>query len=326
MPKVLIATRTFGKYSQEPLELLRKYSFEILIYEKEVLPETLGDVDALIVGTPKVTRDILANSNLKIIAKHGVGVDNIDLKAATELGIPVTVTPGANTESVAELTIGLIFVLARNIVSTHIELFQEHSWHGNVGIEIYGKVLGLVGFGAIAREVNKRAACLGMKVIAYDPYVPAKEIQNAGAKPAILEEVLQLSDFVSIHVPLTEETKGLIGEKELRQMKRSAFLINTARGGIVDEEALATALKEGWISGAALDVFSQEPPNFDSPLFGCNNLVTTPHMGAHTIEAVYRMNIMAAQAVIDFFQGRIPKHVVNQEVLSKLLKAKGSSL
>lgn len=315
MRKVVVSARTFGRYSQEPVELLKRNGFEVVRCEERELPLALKDADALIVGTPKVTREMLLGSKVKIIAKHGVGVDNIDLKAATELGIPVTVTQGANSESVAELTIAFIFALARGLIKSHINLFQKREWSGVVGFEVKGKTLGLLGFGAIAKEVNKRALCLGMNVITYDPYVPEVEILDKGAKAVSFEELLKESDFLSIHVPLTSETKGMIGERELKLMKKTSFLINTARGGIVDEGALAKALKEGWIAGAALDVFEEEPPRLDSPLFSCENLITTPHIGAHSIESVYRMNMMSAQSVIDFFEGKPLKHVVNKEVL-----------
>lgn len=315
MKKVVVAARTFGKYSQEPVELLKKSGFEVLRCEEKELPLALRDADALIVGTPKVTREMLLGSKVKIIAKHGVGVDNIDLEAATELGIPVTITQGANSEAVAELTVAFIFALARGLVKSHLNLFQKREWSGVVGVEVKGKTLGLLGFGAIAKEVNKRALALGMKTITYDPYVSEKEILDRGAKAVSFDELLRESDFLSIHVPLTNETKGIIGERELKLMKRTAFLINTARGGIVDEVALAKALKEGWLAGAALDVFEEEPPNLDSPLFRCENLIVTPHIGAHSIESVYRMNMMSAQSVIDFFEGKPLQYVVNKEVL-----------
>ncbi|GAB4319470.1 phosphoglycerate dehydrogenase [Pseudothermotoga elfii] len=321
MPKVLVAARTFGRYSQEPVNFLRKHDFEVITFDKEDLSSVIGKVDALIVGTPKVTKGMLVNSRLKIIAKHGVGIDNIDLEAATELGIPVTIAQGANTDSVAELVIGFIFSLARNIVSAHVDVFQRHLWPNIVGTEIQGKTLGLLGFGSIAKEVAKRALCLGMNVVSYDPYVSEEEMQKAGVTSVDFGEIFKISDFVSIHVPLNEKTRNLVGEAELKTMKRTAFLINTARGGIIEEKNLIRALKEKWIKGAALDVFNEEPLNPNSELFTCENVIMTPHMGAHTIEAIYRMNMMAAKAVVDFFEGRIPPHVVNKEVLSKLYRS-----
>ncbi|MDN5337340.1 MAG: D-3-phosphoglycerate dehydrogenase / 2-oxoglutarate reductase [Thermotogaceae bacterium] len=316
MHKVLIVTRTFGKYSNEPIELLKNKGFEIF---KGDNIDSLEGFDALIVGTNKVTRNMLENSSIKIIAKHGVGVDNIDLKAATQLGIPVTITLGANSSSVAELTIAYIFTLSRNLINVHKELFENRVWGSHIGIEIAGKILGIIGFGSIGREVAKRAVCLGMKVLIYDPYVHKEQIEKFDVKMVDLETVLKESDFVSLHVPLVDETRKMIGEKELNLMKPSAFLINTSRGGLVDELALANALKSKKIAGAALDVFENEPLK-DSPLFECENVIMTPHIGAHTFEAIYKMNMMAAKSIIEFFEGQIPENVVNKEVIEILKK------
>lgn len=318
----MIVTRTFGKYSQEPVEFLKKEGFEI-IRSDTIDPDILKEVDALIVGTHPVTAEMIENSSLKVIAKHGVGVDNIDLEAATKKGIPVTITAGANSLSVAELTIAFIFALIRGLVWAHNKLFLERKWEGTVGQEVSGKTLGVVGFGSIGREVVKKAVCLGMNVLVYDPYVSKDNVRLLEATPVDdLDQLLKESDFVSLHVPLNESTKNMIGERELSLMKKSAFLINTSRGGLVDEEALVKALKEGRIAGAALDVFSEEPPNPNSPLFKCPNLITTAHIGAHTKESILRMNMMAAQSVVDFFKGNIPKYVVNKEV-AQILKEKG---
>ena len=323
MRRVLIATRTFGKYTDEPINYLKDNGFEIVRYEKGDISEYLKNVDALIIGThPTITSEMIENSSLQIIARHGVGIDNVDVEAATKKGIPVTITYGANAVSVAELTIAFMFDLAKKIIKAHRSVLEENSWPSIVGMELCGKTLGLLGFGAVGREVAKRAVALSMRVIAYDPYVNKEEMEKMGVTPVEFEKILKESDFVSIHVPLTEETRNLIGERELKMMKESAFLINTARGGIVDEKALARALKERWIAGAALDVFEEEPPSFESPLFRCENLIATPHTAAHTLEAIYRMNIMAASSIVDYFNGRIPKYIVNKEVVEKL-KEKG---
>ncbi|MCD6550720.1 phosphoglycerate dehydrogenase [Thermotoga sp.] len=320
--RVLIATRTFGKYSDDPIEFLKKEGFEIVRIDRFNLSDLEG-VDALIVGTHHVTAEMIERSKLKIIAKHGVGVDNIDLEAATRKGIPVTITAGANSLSVAELTIAFVFALSRGLIWSHNRLFHEKRWEGTVGQEVTGKTFGVIGFGAIGREVVRRSICLGMNVLVYDPYVSKDTIRVFGATPVDeLDDLLKESDFVSLHVPLNESTRNIIGEREISLMKKTAFLINTSRGGLIDEEALIKALREGMIAGAALDVFSEEPPSPDSPLFECPNLITTAHIGAHTKEAIYRMNMMAAQAVVDFFNGKIPKYVVNEEVVN-LLKHKG---
>jgi len=315
----LVLARTFGKYSNEPLALLQNNGFEIERREK-VDADGLKGFEAIVVGVQRITREMLQNSSVKIIAKHGVGVDNIDLEAATELGIPVTVTPNANAVSVAELTIGFIFALSKKLIDLHNNLYQKRQFVSNVGLELHGKILGIVGFGSIGKEVAKRALCLGMRVLVYDPYVEESNLRELGVEKTELDELLRQSDFVSLHVPLNESTRHLIDREKISLMKRTAYLINTARGGVVDEKALAEALKSGQIAGAALDVFDVEPLPADSPFFDCPNVIMTPHVGAHTYEAILRMNMMAAESILDFFNGKIPKHVVNRDVITKLIE------
>lgn len=319
MKRVLVLARTFGKYSNEPLALLQNNGFEIERREK-VDADGLKGFEAVVVGVQRITREMLQNSSVKIIAKHGVGVDNIDLEAATELGIPVTVTPNANAVSVAELTIGFIFALSKKLIDLHNNLYQKRQFVSNVGLELHGKILGIVGFGSIGKEVAKRALCLGMRVLVYDPYVEESNLRELGVEKMELDELLRQSDFVSLHVPLNESTRHLIDREKISLMKRTAYLINTARGGVVDEKALAEALKSGQIAGAALDVFDVEPLPADSPFFDCPNVIMTPHVGAHTYEAILRMNMMAAESIVDFFNGKIPKHVVNRDVITKLIE------
>ncbi|WP_041077224.1 phosphoglycerate dehydrogenase [Thermotoga caldifontis] len=319
MKKILILARTFGKYSDEPVRLLQENGFEIERKEK-IEPNDLKHFDAVIVGLQKITREMLENSNVKIIAKHGVGVDNIDLDAATEFGIPVTITPNANAVSVAELTMTFIFALSKKLVELHRTLYEKRQFVSSVGVELFGKTLGIVGFGSIGKEVARRAICLGMHVLVHDPYVEANALKEFGVEGVELDELLKRSDFVSLHVPLNEKTRHLIDREKLSLMRKTAYLINTARGGVVDENALVEALKRGQIAGAALDVFDLEPLPPDSPLFDCPNLIMTPHVGAHTYEAILRMNMMAAGSIIDFFNGRVPKHVVNSEVIERLLE------
>ena len=315
----MVLARTFGKYSNEPLALLQNNGFEIERREK-VDADGLKGFEAIVVGVQRITREMLQNSSVKIIAKHGVGVDNIDLEAATELGIPVTVTPNANAVSVAELTIGFIFALSKKLIDLHNNLYQKRQFVSNVGLELHGKILGIVGFGSIGKEVAKRALCLGMRVLVYDPYVEESNLRELGIEKMELDELLRQSDFVSLHVPLNESTRHLIDREKISLMKRTAYLINTARGGVVDEKALAEALKSGQIAGAALDVFDVEPLPADSPFFDCPNVIMTPHVGAHTYEAILRMNMMAAESIVDFFNGKIPKHVVNRDVITKLIE------
>lgn len=318
MKTVLIVTRTFGKYSSEPVDLLRNNGFQ-LEWSDSLETDILKKVDAIILGTGKLSGDAIQNSSLKIIARNGVGVDNVDLKTATQMGIPVTITVNANTISVAELAIGLIFALSRKLINVHNDLYEKKKFSSSIGIELSGKTLGIIGFGAIGKEVAKRSICLGMKVLAYDPFVDKQIMAQYSVGSADLETVLRESDFISLHLPLNQSTRKLIGKKELEIMKKTAFLINTSRGGIVDETALVEALKQNKIAGAALDAFEVEPLPEDSILYNCPNLILTPHIGAHTYEAIYKMNMMAAQSIVDFFNKKLPKHIVNREVIDRLL-------
>lgn len=320
MRKVLISTRTFGKYTNEPVKYLEKNGFEIVrTLDKEEFSKLVNQVDAVIVGGMPLTGELIEKSSLKIIAKHGVGVDNIDVESATKKGIPVTITKGANSNSVAELTISFIFALSRNIMKAHFELYSNKNWGNFVGIEVMGKTLGLIGLGSIGKEVAKKAIALGMKVIAFDKNLDKNFVEKYGILVSDIDTILRESDFVSIHVPLTNETRHLIDKDRLRLMKKTAFLINTSRGGTISEEDLAEALKNNWIAGAALDVFENEPLK-NSPLFECENVILTPHVGAHTFEAIYNMNMMAARSVVDFFNGKIPENIINSEVIDILEK------
>ncbi len=310
---ILVATRTFGKYSKEPVEYLKEHGFELIRVEsREELEKFVEDADAMIVGTMKVDRSIIERAKkLKIIAKHGVGTDNIDLESATEFGVPVVIVKETNSESVAELVIGFIFTLSRRLIQAHNDLYFSKSWKDWMGYEISGKTLGIVGYGSIGKKVALKAHCLGMKILATDPkvrYFP-DWVENVS-----LEDLLRRSDFVTLHVPLYDSTKGMIGYEELKLMKRSAFLINTSRGGVVNERDLVKAVEEGEISGAALDVFEEEPP-YDSPVFSCEKIVTTPHIGSHTHEAVFRMGMSVAKSIVEFFNGSIPEGIVNPEAL-----------
>ncbi|MDE0358860.1 MAG: phosphoglycerate dehydrogenase [Gammaproteobacteria bacterium] len=253
--------------------------------EKE---EAMTGVDAIIVrSATRITRELIESaSNLKVIGRAGAGVDNIDLDAATERGIPVLNAPAGNTVSAAELTFALILALARKVVAADRSV-REMTWKtpGLAGVELNGKSLGLVGAGRIGGEVARRARAFGMKVLVYDPYLPATRAEELDAEPSGLDHVIEQADFLSLHVPLTPSTTSMIGAKQLRRMKPSACLVNAARGGVVDEDALARALGEGWLAGAALDVFRQEPLSASSPLLESPNLILSPHLGASTAEA-----------------------------------------
>jgi len=282
---------------------------------KEELIEECKDADALIVGIAEVTEELIKQSNkLKIIARHGIGYDNIDVKTATEEGIFVTNTPGVNIQSVAEFTFGLILSLVRNIASADVNM-KSGGWRKKDywGIELEEKTIGIIGFGKIGRRVGILAKCFGMKVLAYDPYISEEKISKVGAKKVNIENLLANSDIISLHVPLTGETDGLIGEREISLMKKEAYLINVSRGKIVQEKALYKALVDKQIAGAALDVFSEEPP-VDYSLIKLPNVVATPHIAAWTETARKRMALTAAEQVIMALQRRVPTYSVNSPV------------
>jgi D-3-phosphoglycerate dehydrogenase len=310
--RVLIATRSFGSTSQKPWDVLADAGVEVVKADmkseltEERLIDWLKDIDGAVVGVVPMTARVMESSpRLKVVSMHGVGVDHIDLEAAARLGIVIANCPGANDQAVADLAVGLMIAIARNIPPADRAL-RDQQWGRYSGSELWGKTLGLIGYGRIGRGVAKRALGFDMQVLVYDPYIQAEQIGLMGVRlTASLKEVIQSADFLSLHAALTDETRAMIGEAELRAMKPTAYLINTARGGLLDESALYKALQEKWIAGAALDVFVDEPP-LGSPLLGLENIVVTPHVGAHTQQAIERMGVMAAQNVIQTLQGGQP--------------------
>ncbi len=284
---------------------------------KEELIEKIKNKDALLVrSATKVTADVIeAAERLKVIGRAGVGVDNIDLEAATKHGIVVVNAPEASSITVAEHTMGLILSLARRIPFAHSSL-KANKWEKKkfLGIEIRGKTLGVIGLGRIGSQVAKKAKAFEMEVIAYDPYVTEKHAKNLTVKIVSLDELLSKSDFITLHIPLTDKTKGLIGKKEIQKMKDGAYLINCARGGIVDEKALYEGLKSGKLAGAALDVFEKEPP-IDNPLLTLDNIVVTPHLGASTQEAQIFASVVACREVLKVLRNEPPKYSVNMPAI-----------
>jgi len=281
---------------------------------KVMLPELL-DAEGLIIRIGSIDREtMLAAKNLKVIGRPGVGVDDVDVQAATELGIPVVVAPGANTRSVAEHAFAFMFAAAKDMVHSDKELRR-----GNFNIrssykafEIYGKTLGLVGYGNIGSILAQMAVGVGMKVVIYDPFVKLEVITEQGYQyETELTAVLKVADVISLHVPLTPNTKNLIGKAELKLMKKSAILINCSRGHIIDEVALAQALENNEIHSAATDVFTNEPVTADEPLFKYDNIIVSPHMAGQTQEAASGVATMAAEGVIAVMNGERWKNVCN---------------
>ncbi|CUH94601.1 hypothetical protein P22_0667 [Propionispora sp. 2/2-37] len=283
---------------------------------RAMLSELL-DAEGLIIRIGSIDRKtMLAAKNLKVIGRPGVGVDDVDVETATELGIPVVIAPGANTRSVAEHAFAFMFAAAKDMLHSDRELRK-----GNFNIrsnykafEIFGKTLGLVGYGKIGSILAGMAAGVGMKIIVYDPYVKPEAITGQGFQYAAdLSMILRKADVVSLHVPLTPKTKHLIGEAELKTMKSSAVLINCSRGGIIDEAALAKALEENRLHSAAVDVFSHEPVTADEPLFKYDNIIVSPHMAGQTKEAASGVATMAAEGVVAVMNGRRWQHVCNPQ-------------
>jgi len=275
------------------------------------IAEDVADCDAILARTAPFPREVIeAGKRLKVIARHGVGCDNIDVKAAAEHGVLVTFTPEANAVSVAEYTIGKIVALARYFLpgdrATRTGAWEQRNKFPAVDLE--GKVLGLVGAGRVGTKVAKKAFFgLDMKIVVYDPYI--REIRDVPEAEIVTDPgvIFRESDFISLHVPATPETKGMVGKKYLDMMKPSSFLINAARGEIVNEKDLYDTLKGKRIAGAALDVFDPEPPKNDNPLYTLDNVILTPHNAALTREAMTRMAVGAAMGIDDVLSGRTPK-------------------
>ena len=311
--KVLVS----DKLAPEGLEILKKGKTIQVDVNTGLSPEQLKKVirnyDGLIVrsGT-KVTKEIiLAAKKLKIIGRAGVGLDNVDVEAASRKGIVVMNAPGGNTISTAEHTLSMILALSRNIPQAHLSL-KEKRWDRKkfMGSEIYGKTLGIIGLGRIGAAVAKRAMSFEMKVIAFDPYLSLDKVKALKIEPVSLKELLKHSDYITVHTPLTGDTKHLISDKEIAAMKRGVRIINCARGGIIDERALIKGLTSGKIAGCALDVFENEPP-LNSPLLGLDNVVITPHLGASTEEAQVNVAIDIAKQMCDGLKGKGMRNAVN---------------
>jgi len=294
--------------------------------EDEII-EAAKDADALLVIFAPITRKVLsALPKLKVAVRYGIGYDTIDVDAATDTNVLAVNIPDFCLREVSDQAMALLLACARKLVPS-TEGLKEGRWL-EVQAEmpntsaLYEQTLGLVGCGHIGQLVAKKARCFDLKIIGYDPYLDKSVAEQAGIKLVSLSEVLKGSDYVSLHTPLYKETRHLIGEKELRQMKPTAYLINTARGGVVDEPVLIKALREKWIAGAGLDVFEMEPIEPDNPLLKMDNVVLTPHCSAHTRQAIQRLRLSVAQEVARVLTGKWPRHWVNKGVKPKVALVK----
>jgi len=319
-PRVFVSSRSFGRYDPDPLERLRQVADVTLNPHgrsptRDELTTAIADADGLLAGHDPVDGGILdAAPKLKIVARHGVGTDRIDLREATRRKVLVTWTPGANARAVAEYVFALALGLFRHTPAACASM-QEGRWDPGdfMGQTLCKKTLGIIGFGSIGRLVARMAQGFEMKVIAHDPFV--NDAEGTGVDLADLDQLLQNADVVTLHCALTDDTKNLIGEDAIAKMKPTAVLINTARAGVIDSQALCRAVREKKIAGAALDVFDTEPPPQGDPLCKAPNVLATPHIAAYAQEAVSEMDRMCADDLIAFFSGKKPKYALNPEVL-----------
>jgi D-3-phosphoglycerate dehydrogenase len=316
--RVLVADRL----SPKGIEVLKKEEGIGCYVEPDISPgelrATIREYDGIIIRSKaKLTADIInASERLKVIGRAGIGVDNVDVQAATRRGIVVMNTPRENAVAAAEHTIGMMLAISRNIPQANVST-KSGKWERGkfMGVELYGKTLGVIGIGSIGSLVAERAQGLKMNVIAFDPYIPEDISAQKGISSVTLDELLGRSDFISIHAPLTEETQNLLDAEAIARMKEGVVVINCARGGIVNEEALLDGLMSGRVRGAALDVFENEPAT-DNSLFELDNVVCTPHIGASTSEAQENVAVAIAAQVVDFLMNKMIRNAVNIPIVS----------
>jgi len=315
--KVLVTPTSFGPSAQlAPKEKLLAFADEIVynphsrpLNEDELIP-LLEGCEGYLAGLDFITEKVLESTKtLRVISRYGIGCDRVDLDAAKKKGILVTNTPGANADAVADLTLGFMLAVARAIPMLDHST-KQGEWKRRTGIELGGKTLGLLGFGMIGKQTARRAAGFGMKIIAYDPYMDEAYAKKTGVLSKSLEQVITESDFLSLHLPLTESTSNIINKDSIGQMRSGAVVINTSRGGLIDEDALYNALESGHLGGAALDAYEKEPPDASRPLYQLPNVITTPHTGAHTAEASLNMATMAVDNLIEVLQTGDSPYVV----------------
>ncbi|MGE5506948.1 MAG: phosphoglycerate dehydrogenase [Chitinophagales bacterium] len=316
--KVFVSATSFGQGCPEVFTRLAEAGCEVStnpygrpLTESELI-QALAGADGFIAGVDRITANVLAETpQLKVISRYGVGVDGVDLAAATAHRIVVANTPGANTESVADLAFGLFLALARRIPLADREV-KGGKWPRLTGFDVWGQTVAVLGTGQIGRAVARRAKAFGMEILGYDVQ-RHPEIEQLGGTYVSLEEALARADFVTLHLPLLPQTRGIIGRDQLALMKPTAFLVNTSRGGIVDEDALYEALTAGRLAGAGLDVYATEPPS-GSKLVALENVIATPHSGAHTFGAMRRMAHQAVDNLLAVLKGERPAAVANPEV------------
>jgi D-3-phosphoglycerate dehydrogenase len=325
MGVALVSSRSFGRMVPAAETILTDGGFEIRRIDPEVRPVDEAkmatmvreeDPHVIICGPEPITAHVLGASNrLRMVMMHGVGVDLIDVDTATDLGIVVANAPGTTATAVADLAVGAMLVLLRHVCDAD-QATKRGSWDRHLGRELGEVTVGLIGAGRIGTEVVRRLQGFGTRIIAYDVIEDSNLIKAYGVDYVSLDQLLAESDIVSLHAPLTEETRKLIGRDALRKMKKTAYLVNTARGGLVDEDALYEHLKENPTAAAALDVFATEPPR-GNPLLQLDNVLATPHVASYTLEAAERLDRLCARTVVETFSGRRPPNILNPSVLDR---------
>lgn len=314
MTKILITSTSFGKTDPTPIKLLESKGYEVAWNETgrslsaTELIDRLEACEGVIAGLDYYTNEVFEQcKKLKVIARYGVGYDRVDLEAAKKARVIVTNTPSANSDSVADLALSLMLAVARKIPEAH-RLMLDGQWPKPYGVSLFAKTIGLIGLGRIGSRVAKRAKGFDCKVLVFDPFVDFETAAAFGCrKVESLQELLAASDFISLHTPATEKTRGIINAETIEMMKPTAILVNTARGELIEEDALLNALRNGRIFGAGLDVFVQEPPQTEK-YQNLPNLVLSPHMGAYTTEALYNMAMDSANDLIAVLEDREPLH------------------
>ncbi|WP_158737932.1 phosphoglycerate dehydrogenase [Alteribacillus sp. YIM 98480] len=312
--RIVVTSPSFGVYNKDTVKSMEKEGCTfiwVVPYDRDLLLDEIETADAFIAGVDKVDKEVIEQGRrLKVIAKHGIGVDNIDLKAAEQLGIPVTNSPGTNSDAVADLAFGLMISAARTIPQAH-QLVKEGDWKRIDGTSVFGKTLGVIGLGKIGKGVAKRATGFDMNILGYDVAPSSPEEENLDIERVDLKKLYETADYITLHLPLLQSTKHLINKEALQKMKSNAVVINTARGGLIDESALAEALTSNQIRGAALDVFEKEP-NVDPKLLSLDNLIVTPHMAAYTDEASRLTSDKTAENILNALQEKELTNVVNE--------------
>jgi len=323
---ILVTPKSYGANNIALKTDLENYVCEVTYnqlgrpYSESDLIKVIPYVDGYIAGLDEINERVInAATRLKVISRYGVGIDRVDIEAATAKGIIVTNTPGTNSASVAELTVGLILSILRKICELN-NLTKSGKWVFMNTSSIKNKNVGLIGLGAIGKETAKRLQAFDCNILAYDPFVNEAESVESKVEMCSLDTLISKSDVISLHIPSTPATYKFINQSFISKMKRGAVLINTARGELMDNDAIVQALESGQLGGLALDAYNREPPDFNDPIFTFNQVIATPHTGAHTDDATNSMGRMALENCMTALRGELPDHIVNPEVLKKVMK------